>query len=79
MKRGRRDKLVALERVLGNLDGAERRALADLRQAGFGFRTVEQARHWLKAEQTLQSRVAAQINQDYIESGHAPQKQERVA
>ncbi|MFF1633951.1 hypothetical protein [Leifsonia sp. NPDC058248] len=58
MNAERRRKLEVLEREIGNLDGTERRVLANLRAAGYSFRTTAQARQWLAAERTLQTRTA---------------------
>lgn len=48
-----RSKAQALNRILENHAAWERRTLADLRVAGFKFRTVEQAFRYRTAQQTL--------------------------
>lgn len=68
MNADRRRKLQALERELGRLDGVEKRVLADLRLAGYQFRTVAQARQWMAAECTLQRRTADQLVETYLEN-----------
>lgn len=42
--RADRNRHTVLDRVLAEVDGAERRALADLRSAGFRFETLAAAR-----------------------------------
>lgn len=61
MNADRRRKLAALEREIGNLDGAEKRVLSNLRAAGYSFRTTAQARQWLAAERTMRTLTADQM------------------
>lgn len=53
MNRQQRAKRAVLERTLASLDAVERRAIADLRGAGYRFQTIEKARQHLAALRTL--------------------------
>ena len=58
-----RDKAARLESILRSHDAFEQRTLADLRVAGFNFRTIDQANRYRKAQRTL----ARMSSEDAIE------------
>lgn len=62
MKRADRLKASQLESIMGRLDYYERRALHDLREIGFRFTTVDQAKRRLQAQRTLAGFTQAQID-----------------
>ncbi len=70
MQADRRNKLSILERGVSAVAAAEQRALADLHRAGWQFRTIEQARAWLKAERTIQAMTTEQVIENYINGHH---------
>lgn len=53
MKRDDRRKAAALESAVALVDAAERRAIADLHRAGFGYQSIAVARRRLSALRTL--------------------------
>lgn len=64
--RERRNRLAILEREIAYVSAAEVRALADLNRAGFNFRTIGQARSWLKAETTMQRLTTDEVIHQYL-------------
>jgi hypothetical protein len=57
-----RSKQAALEQIMSRHDGYEKRTLADLRIAGYRFKTITAARRRLAAERTLNGFTQRQID-----------------
>lgn len=57
-----RNKAALLESIMTRHDAAERRTLADLRRAGYRFRSIESARQRLAAQRTLHGFTQHQID-----------------
>lgn len=53
MNRQQRAKRQVLERTIADMDGAERRALADLHRAGYRFQSLRKAREHLASLRTI--------------------------
>jgi hypothetical protein len=62
MNRADRSKAANLETILARHDAAEARTLADLRRAGFHFRTIAAARQRLAVQHRLPGFTQEQID-----------------
>jgi len=62
VKREDRNKAAVLESILARHTASEKRALADLRLAGYRFGSIEQAYHRLKINRSLRGFTQQQID-----------------
>lgn len=62
VRREDRNKSARLENILSRHTASEKRALADLRVAGYKFTTIEQAYHRLKINRSLRGFTEQQID-----------------